>query len=243
MVRMKKKKKRRAPPPRGRLPPRPPIQSNRPVIPMEEVREEYIQPGLHLPPIEEGFPEEIPTQYVAEGELPVFEPILVEQKEVEPWTRKSTRAVYDVEGKLDKLMSGRKLTVRERYEQMFGEKLEIDERTELKKVIKKTKEELKIEEISKKKEELEDFTRFKEIVDGLLEKLNPEDIKIFSESENFQIYEKVMEESIPSIEDMDKFVEIVDNMLGKLSDEEINKFAESEDFSLYEKITSNKDGG
>lgn len=242
MVRMKKKrtKKKRAPPraPRPPRPPRAPMMG----VPTEEVREEYIQPGIHLPPIEEGFPEDIPTQYVREGDLPVFEPIKEESKILEPWTRKSTRAVYDVESKLDRLMSSRKLTVRERYEQMFGEKLEINERAELKEVVKKEKEEMKMEEMMNKKEEIEEFNKFKEIVDNLLEKLNPEIITEFAESKEFEIYEKVMKDKESNKEDIEKFIIIVDNMLGKLPDEKIQKFAESEDFALYEKITSKEEG-
>ena len=228
---MKKKRKKRAPP-RGRPGPRPPRRN----LPEEEVQEEYIQPGFHIPPISEGYTEDAPTQYVREGDLPVFEPIIEESLEPEPWIRKSNRPVFDVETKWDRLMSGRKLTVRERYEQMFGEKLQVNDRAELKEVVKKTKEEKKIEELSRRKEEMEEFIEFKKIVDKLLEKLNDDDIDQFVNSENFKFYEKVMEENETEEAERIKFVKIIDDMLEKLPEDVINEFADSPEFSCYEKI-------
>ena len=80
----------------------------------------------------------------------------------------------------------------------------------------------------------DEFEAFKQLADSLLGSLPESDIAKFSDSDNFAIYEEVMEDGLAlPYKKRKRFVQVVDDLLGKMPSDSLNKFVESEAFERY----------
>ena len=83
----------------------------------------------------------------------------------------------------------------------------------------------------------DEFEAFKEISDELLGELPKKEIEEFTESDDFSVYRKVMENGVVIPYKMRKrFVQMVDDLLGELPTESVNKFIDSELYVKYARV-------
>ena len=96
-----------------------------------------------------------------------------------------------------------------------------------------------IKEKKQSKEHSNEIKKFLNIIDNLLEKLPEDEISAFSNSKDFELYKKVMQNPPKNIDDdLKKLAPIIDDLLEKLPENEISKFSKSKDFKLYKSIMS-----
>ncbi len=166
------------------------------------------------------------------GEIAEVEEIEEEGKK--DYERKSEEPMYNVEERIDQLIKGKNLTLRERWEHKFGDKFDVPESVRKTRYKKTDQEELPFVQRRKVVPELEETGKEEE--NGEEEDdvaLSPDDIvkKWAGDAKEEELPEKDA-----GLDEFTRFKRLVDSLLDNLPENIVKKFMESKGFDLYKRV-------